>query len=301
MTRRLSDFVGVAGLKVLRDGPFETTGKLWTRLDGAFVPVRKARYVEEANRNPHIAAVVTPPALADAVDERLALGTAERPEDVHSGVHAVLAEAKDEELRQQPTRIDTSAVIDPGAAVSPYGAAIGARVRVGANAVIGPGVEIAEDCVLHPGVVLGVPGFNRGIVGGRRRNFASIGGVRLMPFVELLANTCVARALFGGDTTIDEEVVTDNLVYIAHDARIGRRAEICALANILGRAEIGENAYIGPSAVVLNGVTVGRGARVSVGSVVTRDVPPGETVTGNFALPHDRFIRHLRSVARDDP
>ncbi len=300
MTWRLSDFRGVAGLTVLRDGPFEMTGKLWTRLDGAFVPVRDPRYMEEANRRPNIAAVVTTPALADAVDERLALGAAERPEDVHSEVHAVLAEARDQVLQRQPTRIDTSAVIDPGATVSPYGANIGARVRIGANVVIAPGVEIAHDCVLHPGVVLGVPGFNRGIVGGRRRNFASIGGVRLMPFVELLAHTCVARALFGGDTTVGEEVVTDNLVYIAHDARIGRRAELCALANILGRAEIGEDAYIGPSAVILNGVTVGRAARVSVGSVVTRDVPPGKTVTGNFALPHDRFISHLRAIARDD-
>jgi acetyltransferase-like isoleucine patch superfamily enzyme len=118
----------------------------------------------------------------------------------------------------------------------------------------------------------------------------------LKPYVELLANVCVARALFGGETTLGEETVADNLVYIAHDVQIGRRVQICALVNILGRVEIGDEAYIGPSSVIINGARIGEKAKVSIGAVVTRDVPAGTTVSGNFAIPHDRFLTHLRSV-----
>jgi UDP-3-O-[3-hydroxymyristoyl] glucosamine N-acyltransferase len=161
---------------------------------------------------------------------------------------------------------------------------------------IAPGVVVENDCVLHPGVSLGVPGFNTGIIGGRQRIIPQLGGVRLKPYVELLANVCVARALFGGETTLGEETVADNLVYIAHDVQIGRRVQICALVNILGRVEIGDEAYIGPSSVIINGARIGEKAKVSIGAVVTRDVPAGTTVSGNFAIPHDRFLTHLRSV-----
>lgn len=44
-------------------------------------------------------------------------------------------------------------------------------------------------------------------------------------------------------------------------------------------------ASIGTGAVLLGGVTIGERAIVGAGAVVTRDVPPGETVAGNPARP----------------
>ncbi len=46
---------------------------------------------------------------------------------------------------------------------------------------------------------------------------------------------------------------------------------------------IGADAWIGGGAIILPGVTIGDGAVIGAGSVVTRDVAPGETVTGNPA------------------
>ncbi len=296
MSYRLSDFQGLAELRVLRDGSFELTGKLSTPLDGLCVPLRSAKYLDEVNGNPRVAAVITTPEIAEGLDARFAVATVASPDAAHSELHARLAEMRESELRARPNKIDSSAIIDPSARVADHGVVIGARVRVGPHASIAPGVVIEEDCVLHAGVALGVPGFNTGIIGGRQRIIPQLGGVRLMPFVELLANVCVARALFGGETTIGEETVADNLVYIAHDVQIGRRVQICALVNILGRVEIGDEAYIGPSAVIVNGARIGKKAKVSIGAVVTRDVVDGATVSGNFAIPHDRFLTHLRSV-----
>lgn len=296
MTYRLSDFQGLAGLQVLRDGRFELTGKLSTPLDGLCVPLRSARYVNEVNENPRVLAVITTAELAAGLDARFAVAVAERPDEAHSEIHARCAKEQEDALKARPNRIDRTARIDPNARIAPYGVDIGARVWIGPNVSISPAVTIEADCVLHPGVVLGMPGFNTGIVGGRQRILPQLGGVRLKPFVELLANVCVARALFGGETLLGEETVADNLVYIAHDVQTGRRVQICALANILGRAEIGDGVYIGPSAVVINGARLGAGAKVSMGAVVTRDVEAGETVTGNFALPHQRFLAHMRSI-----
>lgn len=296
MTQRLSDFQGLAGLKVLRDGPFSLTGKLSTPLDGLCVPLRSAKYLDEVNGNARVAAVITTHEIAEGLDARFAVAISDAPDAAHSEVHARIAEVKEDELRARPNQIDGAAVIDPSARIADYGVTIGPGVRIGANVTIAAGVTIEDNCILHPGVSLGIPGFNVGLIGGRQRIVPQLGGVRLKPYVELLSNVCVARALFGGETTIGEETVADNLVYIAHDVQIGYRVQICALANILGRVEIGDGAYIGPSAVVVNGARIGARAKVSMGAVVTRDVEAGTVVTGNFALPHERFLENLRAV-----
>lgn len=293
---RLSDFVGLAGLQVLRDGPFEVTGKLSTPIEGLCVPLRSAKYVGEVNGNPNVAAVVTKPEIAELVDKHLAVAVAENPDIAHSEIHALIAERHNARLRLQENEIDPTAQIHPNASIADYGVKIGPRSWIGPNAHVAPGVKIDSDCVLHSGVSLGGPGFNTGIIGGRQRIVPQIGGVRLKPFVELLSNVCVARALFGGNTTIGEEVVADNLVYIAHDVQIGKRVQICALVNILGRVVIGEGAYIGPSSVIKNGLTVGVGAKVSIGAVVTQNVADDEVVSGNFAIEHSRFLQHIRSI-----
>lgn len=296
MTEKLSAYQGLAGLEVLRDGPFLATGKLSTPLAGLCVPLRSLKYVDEVNANHRIVAVITNREIVDAVDTRVAVAVADDPDAAHTEIHALLAQARETKLRAQPNRIDASAVIDPAARIAPYGVEIGARVRIGANVTLAPGVVVESDCVLHPGVALGVPGFNTGIIGGRQCIIPQIGGVRLKPFVELLANICVARALFGGETTLGEETVADNLAYIAHDVQIGRRVQICALANILGRAVIEDEAYIGPSAVIRNGLHIGARAKISIGAVVTMDVAAGDVVSGNFAISHDRFLDHVRSI-----
>ena len=296
MNHLLSTYRGLAGLEVVRDGRFAVTGKLSTPLDGLCVPLRSAKYAEEVNANPRVTAVITRPEIVDALDVRLAVAVTDQPDAAHSEVHVKLAEQHAAWLHNQPNRIDPTAVIDPNARIADHGVQIGARTWIGANVTVAPGVTIENDCVLHSGVALGVPGFNVGVIGGRQRVMPQLGGVRLKPWVELLANGCVARAVFGGETTLGEETVADNLVYIAHDVQIGRRVQLCALVNILGRTVIGDGAYVGPSAVIKNGLIIGDRARVSIGAVVTKDVAPDAVVTGNFAVPHDRFLDHIRSI-----
>jgi bifunctional UDP-N-acetylglucosamine pyrophosphorylase/glucosamine-1-phosphate N-acetyltransferase len=71
------------------------------------------------------------------------------------------------------------------------------------------------------------------------------------------------------------------------DAELGERVNIGAgavTANFDGvvkhRTSIGEGAFIGVDTMLRAPITVGAGARTGAGAVVTRDVPPGETVVG---------------------
>ncbi|NHN59073.1 acyltransferase [Halorussus sp. JP-T4] len=52
-----------------------------------------------------------------------------------------------------------------------------------------------------------------------------------------------------------------------------------------GEVVVGERAMIGAGAIILPGVEIGAGASVAANSLVTRDVPPGETVAGVPAEP----------------
>ncbi len=293
---KLSDFAGAVDLEVIRDGSFELTGKLSTPLNGLCVPLRSAAYLEIVNELQRASAVITTAELAPQIDKRLAVAVSAAPDAAHAEVHAAIVAMKESELRSRPTRISPTADVSPNASIAPYGVSIGPGVQIGPFVAVYPGVTIESESRIYAGCVLGSPGFNIGRVGGRQRVVPQLGGVRIKSHVEILANVTIARAVFGGDTTIGEEAMIDNLTYVAHDAQIGARVQICAVVNILGRAIIGDDAYIGPSSVVINGARIGAGARVSMGAVVTKDVPNGGHVTGNFAVDHQRFLSHLRTI-----
>ena len=78
--------------------------------------------------------------------------------------------------------------------------------------------------------------------------------------------------------------------------KIGRACLLGAHAAITGSVVIGDEVWVGPNATISSALTVGSQAAVSLGSVVTRDVPPGERVSGNFAITHNRFLSFIRSI-----
>jgi UDP-3-O-[3-hydroxymyristoyl] glucosamine N-acyltransferase len=110
----------------------------------------------------------------------------------------------------------------------------------------------------------------------------------------LQPNCVIGRATFGGFTKIGAETLIDAGVSISHDCEIGAEVTICANASISGRATVGRGAYIGPNAAISNGVALGDKSVVSIGSVVTRAVAPNTRVTGNFAMPHAKWLALIR-------
>ncbi|MCE5191168.1 MAG: hypothetical protein LLG08_05345 [Actinomycetia bacterium] len=201
--------------------------------------------------------------------------------------------------------------VHPSAVVSPE-ATIGERVSIGALAYIGAAVigddsEIGPGVCIYDGVVIGkrVHVFSNAVVGadgfgyerddqGEPVKFPQLGGVVIEDDVEIGAGSCVDRGALS-DTHVRRNAKIDNMVHVAHNVVVGEGSLVAANAVIAGSTVLGPRVWVGPSACISNGLVIGAGASVSLGAVVTRDVPEGGHVTGNFAIDHARFMRNLHT------
>jgi UDP-3-O-[3-hydroxymyristoyl] glucosamine N-acyltransferase len=192
--------------------------------------------------------------------------------------------------------IHPTAVIDPTASIDPT-AMIGAHCVIGADSVIGPNVmlhphvvigwdvRIGAGTTVFAGTVVGADGFGyERDDDGTVLKFPHLGGVRIGCGVEIGANSCVDRGTLG-DTVIDDEARVDNLVHVAHNARIGKRAFVIALSMVGGSTVVDDDAWVAPGTALMNGITIGRRATVGLGAVVVRSVEPDAVVMGNPAKP----------------
>ena len=199
-------------------------------------------------------------------------------------------------------------------AVVSAGVEIGARCRIGAGSVLCDNVRIGSDCHIGPGATLmccvigdrvwvdagarvGTQGFGfaRSPAGAVR--IPHVGRVLVGDDVEIGANTTIDRGSVG-DTVIENGVMIDNQVQIAHNVKVGRNAILAAQAGIAGSVTIGEHAMMGGKVAVANHVRIGRGTRIGGGSGVVSDLEDGGTYLGAPAVPIREFWRQHALIRR---
>lgn len=290
----LSSLADAAGLNVIRDAQIAFAGKIPTQLNARLVPASRAEHLRMAESFDGIAAFIVPASLADQAPRSHGLVIDERPLAALSRVQTVLSSLPDFQWERFESRISASADIAASAVVARHDVNIGEGARIGPNACILPRSLIGAHVVLGAGVVIGMEAFDEATHGDHRALLEQSGGVWIGEHVTIQANSTISRSAFGGFTTIGSNTLIDALVYIAHDCKIGENVTICSGASVSGRVTIEDGAYIGPHAAISNGVTIGKNATVSIGSTVTRDVDASARVTGNFALPHEKWLGFLR-------
>lgn len=79
---------------------------------------------------------------------------------------------------------------------------------------------------------------------------------------------------------IDDFALLNPSVTLGHEGRVGEACVMNHASGISGGTVLEPEVLVGTGARVLQYLRVGRGARVGAGAVVTRDVPPGQTVVG---------------------
>lgn len=157
---------------------------------------------------------------------------------------------------------------------------IGNNVIIKENAQIEGVVEIGDNTIISPGVVIGSDGFGyyRDIK-GRNTAVPHVGGVKIGTHVDIGANTCIDRGTIN-DTVIGSYTKIDNLCHIGHNVQIGYNVFIIALSMIGGSAIIEDEVYVAPGVKIMDHITVGKNAFIGMGAVVTKDVGENDVVAG---------------------
>ncbi len=89
-----------------------------------------------------------------------------------------------------------------------------------------------------------------------------------------------AMAVVCTEAAIGDFSIINTAAVVDHECRIGRAVHVAPGAHLAGRVRIEDEAFIGMGANVIQCLTVGAAATVGAGAVVTRDVPPAQTVIG---------------------
>ena len=215
--------------------------------------------------------------------------------------------------------IHPTATVDPSATVGPFCAigahaavgpgvlleahvsvgarcSVGARTRIHEGVVLRPLTSVGEDCLLHPGSVLGADGFGF----DRDENnipvfIPHIAGVRVGDRVVIGGNCSIDRGKFS-DTIIGDDVKIDNLTQIGHATRVGKATVICGCCALGGSCRIGSFVTIGGGVHMPDNVDVADHAVIAGGAFLAGSVAAKEPWMGHPARPRSMWLRELRAV-----
>jgi UDP-3-O-[3-hydroxymyristoyl] glucosamine N-acyltransferase len=181
------------------------------------------------------------------------------------------------------------------------GSVLGAHVVVGAHTRLHPRVtlldhvRIGRRCTIHSGAVIGADGFGFAPDHGAWCKIPQIGGVLIGDDVEIGANTTVDRGTIE-DTVIEDGVKLDNLVQIAHNARLGAHTIMAAMSGVAGSTKVGKRCMIGGGVVMINSLTICDDVLFTFRSIVTKSVDAPGTYSGH--LPAEEASRWRKNAAR---
>jgi UDP-3-O-[3-hydroxymyristoyl] glucosamine N-acyltransferase len=259
--------------------------------------IEDSKYLSKIVEKNNITCVITTEELKTSIPKNLGMAISENPKKAFYELHNHLTESTNFYWKPYKTKIAKSSRIHSTAYVAEKNVRIGERCEIGPNVTILERSIIEDGAMIRAGSVIGTEGFQFIRFDKEIMPIKHAGGVLIHKRVEIQGNTCVDKGVFGGFTEIGEDTKIDNLIHIAHNVKIGKRCLLIAFAMIGGSVTIGDDVWIGPSASIVPEIKIGDGATVSIGSVVTKDVPPGKRVTGNFAIDHNKFIAFIKNIS----
>jgi len=219
------------------------------------------------------------------------------PRDFFFNIHNALSNNNNYTRKRFDNSIGEGCIISKLASIADKNITIGNKVTIEEFVVIRENTAIGDNTIIRAGAIIGGQGFEFKRTENNIKAVAHLGGVVIGNNVEIQYNTCVDRAVYPWDNTeIGDFSKIDNLVHVAHAVKVKENVLIVANCGIGGRTIIQNNAWIGFGSTLINGITIGENARANIGSVVTKDVVDNGSVTGNFAIEHNKFIRNLKKA-----
>jgi UDP-3-O-[3-hydroxymyristoyl] glucosamine N-acyltransferase len=175
---------------------------------------------------------------------------------------------------------------------------IGSRVKIGKNTIIHAGAKVMDDCVigdnciLHPGAVVGSEGFGFAPdENGVFQDIPQLGNVVLGDNVSIGANATIDRATMGS-TRIAKGVKIDNLVQIGHNVEIGENTVIASQTGVSGSTKIGNNCIIAGQVGFAGHVTIADGTKIGAKSGIAKSIKtPNGAYSGHPLMPLNQYLR----------
>lgn len=253
-------------------------------------------FLNIANNNENIAAIITTDAFADNVSKTKGLAISSNPKKDFFILHNKLIEdgfncvSVKNEIDKTAYIADTVKIYD--------------NVKIGKNVIIEDYVTInsntivCDNAYIGQNVVLGARGMHNTMIEDSFMYVKDAGGVIVGENCEILAGAIIQKSYFAEFTHIGEQSKVSVGVKVGHGCIIGKRTLIAGSVQLAGYNTIGDDVWIGPSSVLAHGLSIGNNASIKIGSVVVKDVKDGEEVSGNFAYNHIKRIRNFAKEQR---
>lgn len=148
---------------------------------------------------------------------------------------------------------------------------IGQETYIESHVTIGFRTVIGERVRIHAHTNIGSEGFGFAPSQGRWHRIAQLGKVVIGNDVRIGAHCCIDRGALD-DTIIEEGVIIDNLVQIAHNVTIGAHTAIAAHCGIAGSTQIGRHCILGGACGVAGHLTIADHVHFTGMSMVTKSI-----------------------------
>lgn len=181
--------------------------------------------------------------------------------------------------------IGARAVLGDGVVIGPCSVVgedtvIGDKTRLMANVTVYHGITIGSDCIIHSGTVIGSDGFGFAPNGKEWVKIHQLGSVIIGNRVEIGACTAIDRGALA-NTRIDDGVIIDNLVHIAHNVHLGKNTAMAATSAIAGSTEVGENCTFAGGVGVVGHIQITNNVHFTGMTMVTSSISePGSYSSG---------------------
>ena len=292
---------GVPGesYKISKEQEFETLGLLASEIDKKVCSfLAGEKYLNMISDR--VTMLVTTKDLAEKLsDKKFGICVTDNPRLLFFHIHNCLAESEEYVRKAMRTMIGEGVSISDKAVIADSNVIIGNNVVIEEFVVIRGNTMIGDNSIIRAGAKIGGEGFEFKRTVDDIEAVKHLGGVKIGKGVEIQYNSCIDRAVYPwDDTIIGDYCKVDNLVHVAHAVKVRERTMIVAQSGIGGRTTIGPDTWIGFSSTISNGLHIGKRSRANIGAVVTKDVEDNKSVTGNFAIDHQKFLEDLKSKIR---